>query len=113
MTLVASPTPTLQSGQSVCIAGNHRDTGTEDVNGQLVITPGDALLFLVWAGSLSLIISGVLIYALMSGSLGTAVIFMGILVSLMAGGGLDMRAFRRLRQGGRWYDMPSVRKEFF
>lgn len=83
------------------------------MNGQLVITRGDALLFLVWAASTSLVITGVVLYALISGALGTPVIFVGIAGALFAGGSLDLRAFRRLKREGRSYEMPSVRNEIW
>ncbi len=81
--------------------------------GELIVTRSDGLLYLVWAGSLSLIITGVVFYALISGTIGTLWILMGMATALTAGGGLDMRAFRRLKRAGRDYAMPDVRKEFW
>ena len=80
---------------------------------ELVATRRDAAFYLVWTASISILATGVVLYALASGVVGTPVIFLGVVGWLLGGGGLDLRAHRRLKKVGRVYDMPSTRMDFW
>ncbi len=85
----------------------------ESADGELVTSRADALLFLVWTGSISLMITGATLHFLVSEALATSFLFLAVGAWLVGGGWLDQRAYRRLKRKGRGYDMPSVRNDFW
>jgi hypothetical protein len=80
---------------------------------ELLATRRDAAFYLAWTASISILVTGVVLYALVSKVVGTAVIFLGVVGWLLGGGSLDLRAHRRLKNMGRAYDVPSTRMDFW
>jgi hypothetical protein len=83
---------------------------------KLLATRADGFLYLAFAASISVIITGLVLY-LLDEATGTVVILIGMVTNVFSGGIVDWRAWRRLKREGYPADslrlMTLVRFEFW